>query len=70
VNQKISGYGPHAHLTNLLDHEILSIERIHRSMNTSLHKVKHEALSQFNIEAGMLVNESTNRSVQFHYFRR
>jgi hypothetical protein len=70
VNQKISGYGPHAHLTNLLDHEIPSIERIHRSMNTSIHKVKHEALSQFNIEAGMLVNESTNRSVQFHCFRR
>jgi hypothetical protein len=30
--------------------------------------VKHEALSQFNIEADVLVNEPTNRSVRFHCF--
>jgi hypothetical protein len=35
-------------------------------MNTSTHKVKHEALNQFNIEAGVLVNEPTNKSVQLH----
>jgi hypothetical protein len=31
-----------------------------------MHKVKHEALSQFNFEACVLVNEPTNRSVWFH----
>jgi hypothetical protein len=41
-------------------------ERIHKSRNTSTHKVKHEALSRFNMETGVLVNELTNRSVQFH----
>jgi hypothetical protein len=35
--------------------------------NTFAHKVKHEALSQFNFEACVLVNEPTNRLVRFHY---
>jgi hypothetical protein len=47
---------------------IPNTERIHKPRNTSTHKVKHEALSQFNIEAGMLLNEPTNRSVRFHCF--
>jgi hypothetical protein len=44
------------HLTDLLDHEFQALSGF-----------KHEALSQFNVEAGVLVNESTNRSVQFYY---
>jgi hypothetical protein len=63
VNQNISRYGPHAHLTDLLDHEF---QRIHKLKNTSTHKFKHEMLSQFNIEAGVLVNEPTSRLVQLH----
>jgi hypothetical protein len=39
---------------------------IYKPKNTIAHKVKHEALNQFNVEAGVLVNEPTNRSAQFH----
>jgi hypothetical protein len=54
-------------LTNLLDHGIPSTERIHKPRNTTAHKVKPEALSQFDIEA--CVSERTYyRSVQIHCF--
>jgi hypothetical protein len=68
VNQKMGGYDPLVHLADLLDHEFPGTERIHKPKNTFTHKVKHEVLSQFNIEACVLVNEPTNRSVQFHCF--
>jgi hypothetical protein len=67
VNQKIGGYGPLVHLTDLLDHEFQALSGFINPGNTYAHKVKHEALSQFNSEACVLVNEPTNRSVQFHY---
>jgi hypothetical protein len=66
VNQKIGGYGPLVHLDDLLDHEFQALSRFINLGNTLAHKFKHEALSQFNFEACVLVNEPTNRSVQFH----
>jgi hypothetical protein len=63
----MGGYGPLVHLADLLDHEFQALSRFINLGNTYAHKVKHEALSQFNIEAGVLVNEHTNRSVRFHY---
>jgi hypothetical protein len=46
---------------------IPSTERIHKPRDMIAHKVKHEALSQFDIEA--CVSERTYyRSVQIHYF--
>jgi hypothetical protein len=66
VNKKISGCGSHAHLTDLLDHEFQALSGFINLGTLSHIKVKHEALSQFKIEASVLVNESTNRSVQFH----
>jgi hypothetical protein len=66
VNQKMGGYGPLVHLVDLLDHEFQALSGFINIRNTYAHKVKHEALSQFNFEACVLVNEPTNRSVQFH----
>jgi hypothetical protein len=66
VNQKMSGYGPLVHLADLLDHEFQALSGFINLENTLAHKVKHEALSQFDFEACVLVNEPTNRSVQFH----
>jgi hypothetical protein len=67
VNQKMGGYGPLVHLADLLDHEFQALNRFINLRNTLAYKVKHEALSQFNFEAYVLVNEPTNRSVRFHY---
>jgi hypothetical protein len=66
VNQKVGGYGPLVHLVDLLDHEFQTLRGFINLGNTYAHKVKHEVLSQFNIEACVLVNEPTNISVQFH----
>jgi hypothetical protein len=66
VNQKMGGYCPLVHLANVLDHEFQALSRFIKLGNTLAHKVKYEALSQFNFEACVLVNEPTNRSVQFH----
>jgi hypothetical protein len=66
VNQKMGGYGPLVHLADLLDHEFQALSGFINLENTYTHKDKHEALSQFNFEACILVNEPTNRLVQFH----
>jgi hypothetical protein len=66
VNQKMGGYGSLVHLANLLDHEFQALSGFINLGNTYAHKVKHEALSKFNFEASMLLNEPTNRSVRFH----
>jgi hypothetical protein len=62
----MGGYGPLIHLADLLDHEFQALGRFINLENTLAQKVKHEALNQFNIEACVLVNEPTNRLVQFH----
>jgi hypothetical protein len=62
----MGGYGPLVHLADLLDHESQVPSGFINLGNTLAHKVKHEALSQFNSEAYVSVNEPTNRSVQFH----
>jgi hypothetical protein len=67
VNQKMGGYGPLVHLTDLLDHEFQALSGFINLRNTFAHKIKHEALSQFNFEAYVLVNEPTNISIRFHY---
>jgi hypothetical protein len=54
VNQKMGGYCPLVHLTDLIDHEFQTL-----SGYTYAHKVRHEALGQFNLEASVLVNEPT-----------
>jgi hypothetical protein len=66
VNQKMGGYGPLVHFTDLLDHEFQVLSGFINLGNTYAHKVKHEALSQFNSETCVLVNEPTNRSVRSH----
>jgi hypothetical protein len=66
VNQKMGGYGPLVHLADFLDYEFQALSRFINLRNTYAHKAKHEALSQFNFEACVLVNEPTNRSVRFH----
>jgi hypothetical protein len=63
VNQKMGGYGSLVHLVDLLDHEFQALSGFINLGNTYAHKVKHEALSQFNIKACILVNEPTNRSI-------
>jgi hypothetical protein len=57
VNQEKGGYGPHS--TSLWSSRswIPGTKRIHKSRNTTAHKVKPEALSHFDIEA--CVSEST-----------
>jgi hypothetical protein len=62
----IGGYGPLVHPADLLDHEFQALSGFINLGNTYAHKVKREALSQFNFKASVLVNEPTNRSVQFH----
>jgi hypothetical protein len=62
----MGGYGPFVHLADLLDHEFQALSEFINLENTYAHKIKHEALSQFNIEACVLVNEPTNRSIQFY----
>jgi hypothetical protein len=53
-------------LTDLLDHEFQALSRF-INLGTNAHKVKHEALSQFNIET--CVSEGTNyRTVHIHCF--
>jgi hypothetical protein len=59
-------YGPLVHLADLLDHEFQALSGFINLGNTYARKVKHKALSQFNFEASVLVNEPTNRSVRFH----
>jgi hypothetical protein len=61
----MSGYGPFVHLADLLDHEFRALSGFINMGYTFAHKVKHEALNQFNFETCVLVNEPTNRSVQF-----
>jgi hypothetical protein len=63
----MGGYSPLVHLADLLDHEFQALSRFINLKNTLARKVKHEALSQFNFEACVLVNELTNRSVRFYY---
>jgi hypothetical protein len=63
----MGGYDPLVHLTDLLDHEFQAPSGFINLGNTLSHKVKHEALSQFNVEACVLVNEPTNISIRFHY---
>jgi hypothetical protein len=65
----MGGYGPVIHLANLLDHEFQALGGFINLGNTLAYKVKHEALSQFNFEACVLVNKPTNRSVQFQYLQ-
>jgi hypothetical protein len=62
----MGGYDPLIHLADLLDHEFQVLSGFINLGNTYAHKVKHDALSQFNIEACVLVNKPTNRSVHFH----
>jgi hypothetical protein len=62
----MGGYDPLVHLADLLDHEFQALSRFINLGNIFAHKVKHEALSQFNFEASVLVNKPTNRSVRFH----
>jgi hypothetical protein len=54
------------HIRGQEDHELQALSGFINLGNTYAHKVKHEALNQFNFEACVLVNEPTNRSVQFH----
>jgi hypothetical protein len=69
VNKKMGGYDPLVHLADLLDHEFLALSGFINLGNTYAHKVKYEALSQFDIEACVLVNDPTNRSVQSYGLR-
>jgi hypothetical protein len=62
----MGGYGLLIHLVDLQDHEFQALSGFINLGNTLAHKVKHEVLSQFNFEACVLVNEPTNKSVQFH----
>jgi hypothetical protein len=63
VNQKMGGYDPLIHPADLLVHEFQALSGFINLGNTFAYKVKHEALSQFNFEACVLVNEPTNISV-------
>jgi hypothetical protein len=62
----MGGYDPLVHPVDLLDHEFQAPSGFINLGNTYTHKVKYETLSQFNSETCVLVNESTNRSVQFY----
>jgi hypothetical protein len=62
----MDGYDPLIHLADLLDHEFQELSGFINLGTTLAHKVKHEALSQSDFEARVLVNEHTNRLVQFH----
>jgi hypothetical protein len=67
VNQETGGFGPLVSSHWSSRSWIPSTERIHKPKNTTAHKVKPQALSQFDIEA--CVSERTyNRSVQIHCF--
>jgi hypothetical protein len=67
VNQETGGFGPLISSHWSSRSWISSTERIHKPRNTTAHKVKLEALSQFDIEA--CVSERTYyRSVQIHCF--
>jgi hypothetical protein len=65
VNQKISGYGPHAHLTNLLDHEFQALSEF-INLGTLHTQSWTWSAKPVQIEVSVLVNELINRSVQFH----
>jgi hypothetical protein len=67
VNQEIGGYCPLVHLVDLLDHEFQALSGFINLGYTYEHKVRHEALRPFNLEASVLVNEPTNILVRFHY---
>jgi hypothetical protein len=54
---------PLVHFADLLDHEFQALSGFINLRNTYAHKVKHEALSQFNFEASVLVNEPTKRLI-------
>jgi hypothetical protein len=67
VNQEKGGFGPHISSHWSSRSWIPSTKRIHKPRNTTAHKVKPEALSQFDVEA--CVSERTYyRMVQIHYF--
>jgi hypothetical protein len=67
VNQETGGFGPLVSSHWYSRSWIPSTERIHKPRNTTTHKVKPEALSQFDIEA--CVSDRTYYiSVQIHYF--
>jgi hypothetical protein len=67
VNQETGGFGPLVSSHWSSRSWISSVERIHKPRNTTAHKVKPEALNQFDIE--VCVSERTYyRSVQIHYF--
>jgi hypothetical protein len=67
VNQEKGGFGPHISSHWSSKSWIPSTKRIHKSRNTTAHKVKPEALSQFDIEA--CVSERTYYiTVQIYYF--
>jgi hypothetical protein len=69
VNQETGEFGPLVSSHWSSRSWIPNTERIHKSRNTTAHKVKPKALSQFDIEA--CVSERTYyRSVQIHYFER
>jgi hypothetical protein len=68
VNQEMGGFGPRVSSHWSSRSWISSTERIHKPRNITAHKVKPEALSQFDIEA--CVSERTYyRTVQIHYFK-
>jgi hypothetical protein len=67
VNQETGGFGPLVSSHWYSRSWIPSTERIHKPRNTTAHKIKPEAPSQFYIEA--CVSERTYyRSVQIHCF--
>jgi hypothetical protein len=67
VNQETSGFGPRVSSHWSSRSWIPNTKRIHKLKNTTTHKVKPEALSQFDIEA--CVSERTYyRTVQIHCF--
>jgi hypothetical protein len=68
VNQETGGFGPLVYSHWSSRSWIPSTERIHKSRNTTEHKVKPEALNQFDIEACVSETKTYYRSVQIHYF--
>jgi hypothetical protein len=67
ANQETGGFGPLVSSHWSSRSWIPSTKRIHKPRNTNAHKVKPEALSQFDIEA--CVSERTYyKLVQIHYF--
>jgi hypothetical protein len=55
----MGGYCPLVHLTDFLDYEFQVLSGFINLGYTYAHKVRYEALSQFHLEANVLVNEPT-----------